>query len=87
MNFLDTLKSQTVRPEMPPELSWAIITLFALIIVWIATRYINRLDMMLERIDTAIEGINERLIHHDNLIEGNAKDIKDIKEAMKPRRR
>lgn len=59
---------ENVRPEMSPELSWAIITLFSIIIVWVTIRYINRLDRVLERLDDAIEGINKNLI---SLTKGN----------------
>lgn len=87
MNFLETLKAQTARPEMSPELSWAIITLFSIIIVWVTIRYINRLDTMIERIDTAIELINKTLVAHDKDIEIHKKEISSLKEANKSRRR
>lgn len=89
MNLIDTLKviRADARPEMSPELSWAIITLFSVIIVWVTVRYINRLDTMIERIDTAIELINKTLISHDKTIEIHEKEITHLKEANKAKRR
>jgi len=84
---------ETVRPEMPPELSWAIITLFSIIIVWVTIRYINRLDKILERLDDAIEGINKTLINlsngkddHEKRITNQDTRITKLEDANKRRR-
>jgi hypothetical protein len=83
-----------IRPEMSPELSWAIITLFSIIIVWVTIRYINRLDIMIERIDTAIEGIIKTQIqfglkqeNHDEKIESHEERIKRLEEQNRNKRR
>lgn len=86
MNIVENLKAQ-VRPEMNPELSWAIIILFSGIIVWVTIRYINRLDTMIDRLDTAIEGIRQILATHASDIKKHDEDIKSLKEANKARRR
>jgi hypothetical protein len=69
---------QVTRPEMSPELSWAIITLFSIIIVWVTIRYINRLDTMIDRIDTAIENIGNTLIAHGETLKSHEDKIKRL---------
>lgn len=86
MNIVETLKAQ-VRPEMNPELSWAIIILFSGIIVWVTVRYINRLDTMLDRLDTAIDGIRQILTNHASDIKKHEDDIKLLKDANRSRRK
>lgn len=82
-----------VRPEMSPELSWAIITLFSVIIVWVTIRYINRLDKILERLDDAIEGINKTLVglsngkeDHEKRLTNQDTRITKLEDANKRRR-
>jgi len=74
--------SQATRPEMSPELAWGIIILFSTIIVWVTIRYINRLDTMIDRIDTAIEGINKTLIAHSEMHKNHVKDIEDLRNKL-----
>ena len=83
----------SVRPEMPPELSWAIITLFSVIIVWVTIRYINRLDKILERLDDAIEGINKTLVNltvgkedHEKRITHHDTRLTKLEDSNKRRR-
>lgn len=76
-----------VRPEMSPELSWAIITLFSVIIVWVTIRYINRLDKILERLDDAIEGINKTLVGLSNGKDDHERRITKLEDAKKNVRR
>lgn len=76
-----------VRPEMSPELSWAIITLFSFVIVWVTVRYINRLDKVLERLDDAIEGINNNLIGLKAGKDDHEKRITKLEDSNKSRRR
>lgn len=83
MNIVETLKAQ-VRPEMNPELSWAIIVLFAGVIIWVAVRYVNRLDTMIDRISVAIENIGKTLVDHANSIRENTEDIKDLQKKRRP---
>lgn len=74
---------QATRPEMSPELSWAIITLFSIIIVWVTVRYINRLDTMIDRIDTAIENIGKTLIAHGETLKSHEDKIKRLDDDSK----
>lgn len=71
---------QATRPEMNPELSWAIIVLFAGVIIWVAVRYVNRLDTMIDRINVAIENIGKTLVDHSNSIRENTEDIKELQK-------
>lgn len=77
---------ENARPEMSPELSWAIITLFSIIIVWVTIRYVNRLDKVLERLDDAIESINKTLISLGNGKEDHEKRITKLEDTNKRRR-
>lgn len=86
MNIVETLKAQ-VRPEMNPELSWAIIILFSGIIVWVTVRYINRLDTMIDKITGSIDSVERMLAIHDADIKRNTEDIKSLKEANRLKRR
>jgi len=74
---------QAPRPEMSPELSWAIITLFSVIIVWVTIRYINRLDTMIDRIDTAIENIGNTLIAHGETLKSHEDKIKKLESRKR----
>lgn len=81
---------ENVRPDMSPELSWAIITLFSIIIVWVTIRYINRLDTMIDRIDTAIEQIKDNMLllsetqkNHKAELDEAKKDIRELKNRPK----
>lgn len=74
-----------VRPEMSPELSWAIITLFSIVIVWVTIRYVNRLDKILERLDDAIESINRNLINLANGKDDHEKRITRLEDRNKRR--
>lgn len=74
---------QVTRPEMSPELSWAIITLFSIIIVWVTIRYINRLDTMIDRIDTAIENIGKTLIAHGETLKTHEEKFKRMEDSRR----
>jgi hypothetical protein len=66
-------------PQMPRELSWAIIVLLAGLLAWVIVRYTTRLDRMLERLDDAIDAINQTLISH----EGRIKNLEESKTAKR----
>lgn len=96
MNITESILAQAANPEMPRELSWAIITLLAGIIVWVTIRYINRLDEMLKGVDNTLKSMSKILIEHEQYhknhtrdIENNTKDIEELqKEArIRPKRR
>lgn len=86
---MDTLQSviDKVRPEMSPDLAWAIIVLLSGIIVWAIVRYINKLDKILERLDTAIEGINNNLTRFGSEQQNHEKRITKLEDAKKNIRR
>ena len=86
---MDTLRSviQSVKPEMSPDLAWAIIVLLSGVIVWAIVRYINRLDKILERLDDAIETISNNLIGLSNTDKDHEKRITKLEDVNKSKRR
>lgn len=72
---------------MSPDLAWAIIVLLSGIIVWAIVRYINKLDKILERLDTAIEGINNNLTRFGSEQQNHEKRITKLEDAKKNVRR
>lgn len=86
---MDTLQSvvDKVRPEMSPDLAWAIIVLLALVLVWALVRYINRLDTILDRLDTAIESHAKILINLDNGKQDHERRITKLEDTNKRTRR
>lgn len=85
---MDTLRSiiGDVRPEMSPDLAWAIIVLFAIVLVWALIRYINRLDTILERLDTAIEKLSNNQTLLGNEQQNHEKRITKLEDTNKRRR-
>lgn len=86
---MDTLEAviDAVRPEMSPDLAWAIIVLLSGVIVWAILRYINKLDKILERLDTAIEDINKNLTRFGSEQQNHEKRITKLEDAKKSVRR
>lgn len=86
---MDTIQAvvDKVRPEMSPDLAWAIIVLLSGVIVWAILRYINKLDKILERLDTAIEDINKNLTRFGTEQQSHEKRITKLEEAKKNIRR
>lgn len=46
-----------IETEIPKEAFWSVITILLGFIGWVGLRYYNRLETILDRLDTAIEGI------------------------------
>jgi membrane protein implicated in regulation of membrane protease activity len=86
MNQSSILQVSPEIPQMPRELSWAIIVLLACILAWIITRYTTRIDKMLERLDDAIDAIKGTLISHASDIKSNTERINKL-ESKEGRRR
>lgn len=86
---MDTLQSviDKVRPEMSADLAWAIIVLLSGVIVWAIVRYINKLDKILDRLDTAIEGINNNLTQFGTEQKNHEKRITKLEDTNKRTRR
>lgn len=69
-------------PTMPRELSWAIIVLLACVLAWVITRYTERIDKMLQRLDDAVDAIKGTLISHAGEIKYHSDEIKSNTERI-----
>lgn len=87
MELYALLLQAGLRPEIPAEAFWAIITLLVGVIVWVAIRYISKLDVLLERLDTAVDEIKATLKAQGQRLDIHADEIKSLKEANRSRRR
>lgn len=88
MSFFVTFLQQNPEiPQMPRELSWAIIVLLACVLAWVIVQYTKNINDMLKSLDSAIDAIRETLISHKHQIETNKTDIQDIKKQLHPSRR
>lgn len=76
-----------LAPEIPVEVFWAIITLLIGVIVWVAIRYIVKLDALLERLDTAVDDIKATLKLQGQRLDHHEREIGGLKDANKTRRR
>lgn len=88
---LSSVLLQAEIPQMPRELSWAIIVLLACVLAWIITRYTERIDKMLQRLDDAVDAIKGTLISHAGEIKSNTERINKLEsnqhEAKTTKRR
>lgn len=80
-------KHSDLAPEIPVEVFWAVITLLIGVIVWVAIRYIVKLDTLLERLDTAVDDIKATLKLQGQRLDQHEGDIRGLKDANKTRRR
>lgn len=89
MNLYGILSQVTSSPEipqMPKELSWAIIVLLSGVLAWVIIRYTARIDRMLERLDDAVDVIKQTLISISGDVKSNTERI-DKLESKTPKRR
>lgn len=90
--MLHHVLAQVDYHELPPALQWLIIVALAGI-TWLAfKRWVDRLDKMLEKLDTAIDGINQTLARFGEVQKNHGNDISDLKHDVrelkdKPKRR
>lgn len=87
MNLYAILLQTQSPPEVPVEIFWATITTLIGIIVWVAIRYITRLDTLLERLDTAVDEIKTTLKIQSQRLDNQEIEIRSLKEANKAKRR
>lgn len=80
-------KHSDLAPEIPVEVFWAIITLLIGVIVWVAIRYIVKLDTLLERLDTAVDDIKTTLKIQGQRLDHHEGEIRGLKDASRTRRR
>lgn len=85
MFLLDPISQ--VKINLPEEFFWGIIASLLGLLGWIGAKYFSRLETILERLDTAIEGIN----HNQTLMGEQQKNhenrITKLEEANKAKRR
>lgn len=90
--MLNHVLAQIDYHELPPALQWLIIVSLAGI-TWMAfKRWVDRLDKMLEKLDTAIDGINQTLAIFGEVQKNHGTEIKTLKDDVrelkdKPKRR
>lgn len=82
MNLSSVLLQAAEIPQMPRELSWAIIVLLACVLAWVITRYTERIDKMLQRLDDAVDAIKGTLISHAGEIKSNTERINKLETMV-----
>jgi hypothetical protein len=87
MNTYAIILQATPPPEIPVGVFWSIITVLIGIIVWVAIRYITKLDTLLERLDTAVDDIKATLKIQGQRLDNQELEIKSLKEANRQKRR
>ena len=58
-------------PDLPPAVQWLIIVVLATGSWWAITRWINKLDKILEKLDTAVDGIHQTLVKFEGRFENH----------------
>lgn len=82
MEYLILLQANP-KPELPIELFWGLISLLVGLLAWVVVKYINRLDTILDRLDTAVEGIQATLKLYGHRLDNNENEIKALKGRRK----
>lgn len=73
---------QSDTPPLPPAVSWMIISALAFSFVWFLNRSVSKMDKSIDRLETTMNSIAERLIKHDTIIEGHAKRFEEHEKKI-----
>lgn len=60
MNFPDIIL-QAGTPDLPPAVSWILITTLAFFFIWFLNRSVTKMDSTIEKLETRMEASMDRL--------------------------